>query len=382
MRASHSYAHRTEPIDTRKRRRHTTERTNVSSRRQQTTNPVHEIVSEVIVAIVRVVRRVVRLVWRHRLASAIGVVALIGIIFGVNTVRNIQAQIAEEQATEQALQKAAEQAAKDNKVVTTTENGLVFTAKRSFQASEVYANLLNVLADFEEHGYTLGFVMHDIDTGYEMSYNKNDMHYSASAIKGPYCLALYQYADTTNQYLGVSGLVEQIIVNSDNDSYFKVRDTFGDDLFHDWLVEAGLNESEASRIAADSFVDVSAAEMYAMWTQGYTYLTSGSANSKQLAGYFSQATHSVTGALMGGTYTTWTKPGWYPLSEGFSATNDCGIVQSDCGDYVLTVLSDAPEDFEALAPVIDALNQVHGQMCGGATDVLLTSATNLPISED
>ena len=44
-------------------------------------------------------------------------------------------------------------------------------------------------------------------------------------------------------------------------------------------------------------------------------------------------------------------------------------------------MSDAPEDFDALFPLEDALNAAHGRMCGGSTKLAYTSSTTLPGTE-
>ena len=81
-------------------------------------------------------------------------------------------------------------------------------------------------------------------------------------------------------------------------------------------------------------------------------------------------------------YTVWAKAGWYPKDGTNSeATVDAGVVFSDCGPYIFVVMSDAPEDFDALFPLEDALNAAHGRMCGGSTKLAYTSSTTLPGTE-
>lgn len=149
---------------------------------------------------------------------------------------------------------------------------------------------------------------------------------------------------------------------------------------YDWLIAAGFSEADAEALYNEWYVNISASQLAAMWLHGYDYLTSGSANALQLQEYLSASEHSCIHALTTGTYTAWTKPGWYP-SDGLEATNDAGVVQADSGTYVVAVMSNAPSDFAALMPVVDGINMAHGELTGGSTDSLITPETQIPSDE-
>jgi hypothetical protein len=120
---------------------------------------------------------------------------------------------------------------------------------------------------------------------------------------------------------------------------------------------------------------MSANGMLGCWKEIYRFGTSGEAGSDLLTSCLAQSNHSAWGGLLRDRYTVWSKPGWYPANEGLAstATADNGIVFSDCGDYAVAVLTDAPSDFDALMPVLDALNAAHGKMCGGSSKLVLAS---------
>ena len=139
----------------------------------------------------------------------------------------------------------------------------------------------------------------------------------------------------------------------------------------------------ASRIKSWwNYPDISAREMASLWQEIYRYGKSSEIGANELTELLSQTHYSALGKLLRTNYEVWSKAGWY-LEDQYtsSATNDAGIVFSDVGPYIAVVLSDAPEDFEPLMPVIDALNAAHGELCGGASKLLLTDETPIPLQE-
>lgn len=128
-----------------------------------------------------------------------------------------------------------------------------------------------------------------------------------------------------------------------------------------------------------NYPHISATGMLNCWREVYRFGTSSEPGASLLAGCLARTNHSAWGALLRDRFTVWSKPGWYPTNEGLAstATADNGIVFSDCGDYAVAVLSDAPSDFDSLLPVLDALNAAHGKMCGGSSALRQTSATTV-----
>ena len=53
------------------------------------------------------------------------------------------------------------------------------------------------------------------------------------------------------------------------------------------------------------------------------------------------------------------KGGWYPELPGYTATNDDGIVRASSGDYMVAILSNAPERFDLTRALVRALDTVH-----------------------
>lgn len=93
----------------------------------------------------------------------------------------------------------------------------------------------------------------------------------------------------------------------------------------------------------------------------------------------SQINYSVLGGLLRDEYEVWSKPGWYfQDSYDITCTNDAGVVFSDCGPYVVAVMTDLNGDLPGLLPLLDSLNAAHGAMCGGSTESQLSEETTIP----
>ena len=81
--------------------------------------------------------------------------------------------------------------------------------------------------------------------------------------------------------------------------------------------------------------------------------------------------YTALGALLRDECEVWAKPGWYP-------TDDAGVVFSDCGTYVIVVMTDMNSDLRGLLPLVDALNAAHGALCGGSAELLHDGTTTIP----
>lgn len=257
----------------------------------------------------------------------------------------------------------------------TTPAGVTATAPEGFVDTPSCERLDQAVLDVEGKGYKLGFVLVDLETGRSLSRNADERLYPASSIKAAYCAMVMEGNGGAG---GMSATVEDCLVNSSNDAFHALIDTYGLSSYGSWLQAHG-----APAAGGDAYVYyypwISANELASVWEEIWRFGTSGQPGGAELAGYLARTNHTPMGGLLRGSYEVWSKPGWYPDDgTGLSATNDAGVVFSDCGPYVLVVMTDAPEDFDALLPLIDALNAAHGKMCGGASAPLLTDETSLP----
>lgn len=245
-----------------------------------------------------------------------------------------------------------------------TVGDLSVKAPDNLADSEAYASLVAAMEAYEGQGYDMGFYLEDLTSGAYVAYKEHDTFYSASSIKGPYAMALYQTQVDGGSVSesSVRGTVENLIVNSDNDAYRSLHRTYGEKFFANWILDAGYADGDASRLYSHYYQTCSAADMAAAWRKGYGYLTGGTQAANDLAGYFENRTESAIKRAVGDRYRSWGKAGWYYASDGYGAApamNDCGIVFADSGTYLVAFMSDGYGNFDSAAQVLAALDQVH-----------------------
>lgn len=261
------------------------------------------------------------------------------------------------------------------KVTTFSAGGISVTAPEGFAPTPTCRHLQDAVAAFTAKGYHLGFAMVDLKTGRGASYNASQKFYPASSIKAVYVTAILE--STHGGAASSSDAITKCLVDSDNDAFRTLLKTYGYNVYGSWL------QSRAPEAAQEAYgynyPHISAAGMLNCWREVYRFGKSGEAGASLLTGCLARTNHSAWGALLRDRFTVWSKPGWYPVNEGLAstATADNGIVFSDCGDYAVAVLSDAPSDFGSLLPVLDTLNAAHGKMCGGSSALRQTSATTV-----
>ncbi len=260
-------------------------------------------------------------------------------------------------------------------VTVTTDSGLTVTAYEEFFDSEAYEYLEQQIAELQEQDVTLGIVLYDLETGMGLSFNADEPLYSASAIKAAYCTWLIE---ANGGSAGMATTVQNCLVNSDNASFTTLTSTFGRSDYGDWLESIGVTEA-VSEARQQSYIDISASELAAIWEEIYRFGTSDEEGADELTSYLSSTNYTPLGGLLRDEYEVWSKPGWYPSdSYNLTSTNDAGIIFSDCGPYVLVVMTDMNADLSGLLPLIDALNAAHGEMCEGSTELLLDETTTIP----
>lgn len=54
------------------------------------------------------------------------------------------------------------------------------------------------------------------------------------------------------------------------------------------------------------------------------------------------------------------------------------MVFSDCGPYVIVVMTIMNSDLEGLLPLVDAINAAHGELCGGSSELLYDETMTIP----
>lgn len=201
---------------------------------------------------------------------------------------------------------------------TVTSGGLVVTGPEEFMGSEELAYLEEQVAELEAQDVDLGIVVLDLETGYSIEYNAEEQLYPASSVKAAYC------AMVCEKYGGAGELAE-------------------------------------------------------VWEEIFRCGTSGEDGSDELVGALSATNYTALGGLLRDEFEVWAKPGWYPTDEyDLTSTNDAGVVFSDCGPYVIVVMTGMNSDLYGLLPLVDALNAAHGALCGGSTELLYDETVAIP----
>lgn len=253
-----------------------------------------------------------------------------------------------------------------------TAGTFVVDGDADFGSTAEFAQLTQAIGTFEDQGYSISVTLVDLQGGRSLRYRSDAYYYCASSIKAPFVIAGYQRLVETGavDVASVDGLVQKVLVDSDNDSYLQLRDVFGSSNFNAWLVEAGVEPgayATLSNLADVHYPHLSTNQEATMWTYMYRYLQGGSASAQTLVGYIRQRSVSPIKDALGATCDTWSKAGWIDIAgEGGAepATWDSGVVFAPSGTYVLCIASNAPSQLSALAKVVPALDAAHTVLAG------------------
>lgn len=209
---------------------------------------------------------------------------------------------------------------------------------------------------YEESGQRLGVYIHNLTTGATVSYNADEPFYSASSIKAPYCLAVYERAVDPGILSAseIAWLVEPTLVESNNDTYQELSERCGRQVFVDWAVDCGALEKDSEayhQLIVNRHWFISSRQLGAMWEHGYDYLKAGSDGAKELKGYLERRYDSPLRNGLPGDAVTYAKAGWYPedLGPDYCATVDAGIARIKGYNYVIVVMTNMPADLDRLS---------------------------------
>lgn len=277
----------------------------------------------------------------------------------------VEDRAAEEEPAAEEADAATEEASFDASAPVTEETtalGVSLTAPEGFSATPEYAAVEAEISSLVNAGYSVSVRMVDLETGRGLSYNADVERYPASAIKALFCAAT---CEANGGSAGMGKTMANCLINSSNDAYELLIDTFGLTSFAQWLGAHGAPNA-VDEAWTHFYPHISASELAAAWTEIWRYGTSGEPGADELVSYLSQTVSTPMGQLLRGEHEVWSKAGWYPADENnLTSTNDAGVVISDDGAYVLVVMTDLSADLEGLKPLISALDAAHDVMCGG-----------------
>ena len=210
----------------------------------------------------------------------------------------------------------------------------------------------SAMAYANEQDYHVGFLLLDINTGWGIAYNADEEFYSASSIKGIYVASLT--AKRPESLLNMAEVMYLVVHDSNNDLYFELRQSYGVEPLMQWCDEAGLDQP----IGLEWFPYYTPRTLSKLWLKNYEYFESAGENMNEIASWYTSTNNSPISKKLGLFYKVYSKAGWIVDGE-YSATVDAGIIYAEDHPYIMVVMSDAPSDFAAIEPVIDALSEIH-----------------------
>ncbi len=203
-------------------------------------------------------------------------------------------------------------------------------------------------------GYSIGFILLDLNTGRGVSYNPDVRLYSASSIKGFYVAALTcMNPASINES---QDLMLQTVVNSSDSAYLTLYDRYGEAPYEQWKKDADVTDPGNYF----KFTYYTPRDMAKLWARNYDFFTS-SATGKTVGTWYQNPSRSLIHSTLGNRYTTRSKAGyiWY---GGYNAANDAGIVYADSGTYIAAVMTNMPGSLERLTGVMEAMEAAHNEM--------------------
>lgn len=241
------------------------------------------------------------------------------------------------------------------------------------------------IAAIESTSNNVSFVVVDLASGKTLGYKQSTANYTASSMKGPVIMADFEQGvlNPAATDVATAQLVQNAIVNSDNNSYQQLIDSYGVGALHNWTAGVNIN----TELGRTKYWWIPVADLAKMWVLGYDYLFATDAmraqpatnaeafynaaltdSSRQwFADYYTHTLNSFINQGVGGT--TYTKAGWNDINEYVLAQNDAGIVKSDTGDYVMAVMSTAYGRYDLLSDLAHSLASVHDEQMTAKTVV-------------
>ena len=171
------------------------------------------------------------------IASAVAVVAVIALVFGIAHTKNDSAAARQGESVgvlsaRVSVPPSSGVSFADSLISTgfsAPEDPAGIVVSDASTANDKIVPLRHATDAIEDAGYKVGYVLLDVNTGATISYNADAAFYSASSLKGPYVAALARYG-LGDGIESLSGLVSATIEQSDNVAYAILRGNNGNDV--------------------------------------------------------------------------------------------------------------------------------------------------------
>jgi hypothetical protein len=228
---------------------------------------------------------------------------------------------------------------------------------RSSPSDDAAHRLRKEIKNITTTGHDVSLILYDFVTQSGVSYCSDRIMCYQSTIKAIYVGALLEmrpelFAEHREE-------IHLTIEYSNNDTYKKLRDTYGDEALLVWCNDCGIDASFLDRY----YPRRSAKELCILWTRMYAYLESGNAP-VELKEWLSRSACSSAKDVLSDRCLIQTKAGWEnglsedtPYSKDLiypseltdkdpyndeCAINDSGIIYTQNGPYLFVIFSDLP----------------------------------------
>ena len=199
------------------------------------------------------------------------------------------------------------------------------------------SGVLSAIEGIQENG-GCGFVFIDMNTGRGLAYNAAQAMYIASASKAPLAYYALQNGAYANGY--ETGNIEEAIVYSDNDAYEAFGYNYQDGNYISWLAERGVYHEDYG----DLYPLMPARSLASIWVEILRYIQGGSEEALWFASLLASTEVSfIYDGLADTGATVLNKGGWIADWDCDSVT-DSAIVQIDGRTFVMTIVTDQPDD--------------------------------------
>lgn len=230
----------------------------------------------------------------------------------------------------------------------------------TYEPSDTALAIVNQAAEkLHSEGYHVSGAVMDLLTGRTLMYNPDEEYYSASTIKGFFVASLADNRpDLLDTYM--AGVMENAVMNSSNEAYLSMWNTYLGTYLQGWFENAGVDGSKAW----DGYPYYSARDMAKLWAENYWWFATNE-NGQRVAPFYQSPNRSAIRTVIADAITTRSKAGWicYIDSTGvLSATHDGEIVYDGDHPYLLVVMSDVPEEFDQIIDMTRSLVYVHEDM--------------------
>lgn len=245
----------------------------------------------------------------------------------------------------------------------------VTAVDRTLDAEEI-PELTDALAAFHDAGYSVGFVVYDLVTQKGLGYNADEQFFSASTVKAPYVAYAVQdmvdgdraaldeeivediildgtgvmASDGTDRY-DLQTVLGNTVVHSDNTGYALLRERFDEDSFVAWCAAADV---DASGWEGEWYPYYTPRDLAKLWLNIGAYVADDAGESAWLADALGATDRSFLREALEERRRVLSKPGYEIGTQWFdiAALNDAGLVLTDNGAYVVSIMSNADYDDE------------------------------------